>query len=269
MEARSAEVSRAAWMPHGEDIHDPGVALDMASTIETSAGCAVLRVYAEPASSRLFRGVVGDWLCQSSRPGENVLVPRGGWEGAPGRNGAYLRGMEQIDAWEMCPVGLWMIRELRAVGAPPATAVIAGCASVASLSSMPDARLNVAAVDAVRRAAERGLTDAVEVRRAVRAAGSHMRDVVRRDDREDSTPEWDAAAASFQLARAALAAVEVAAGSEGGWTMGEFWRELTSAVDTAEQWRGGGPSADAIRDAVAPCDFLRARVGLPAEPRRG
>ena len=28
MEARSAEVSRAAWMPHGEDIHDPGVALE-------------------------------------------------------------------------------------------------------------------------------------------------------------------------------------------------------------------------------------------------
>lgn len=266
MEARSAEFSGAPWLPHGEEIHDPDVAFDMASTLETAEDCVVLRVSVSPWS-KAFGRVAGDWLCQRSMPGANVRVPRGGWEGTPGHNGEYLRRMEQIDAWEMCPQGVWMIREMGAAGVGPHAALIAGCASVSLLRSLPGANLPFPVVDAVREAARSRRRDVAEARRATRSASSHLRDVVRGDRVE--TPEWPAATASFQLARAALVAAEVAAGSAGGWDMSEFWRELASAVESAEELVGGGPSADAMREALGPCELLRARAGLPAGPGRG
>ena len=57
--ARVVEASGAEWFPAEDDVSDPGVALDVARSLEPKLGPTVLRVVA-PGDE--YRRVAGDWL---------------------------------------------------------------------------------------------------------------------------------------------------------------------------------------------------------------
>lgn len=265
MSARSAEAPGVGWLPMGEELHDPGVALDLASTLEPRDGAAVIRVAATPGS-RAFSACVGDWLCDPERPGSNSRLSFGGWEIAGRGSRAWASGRERIDAWDECPSGRWLVGELVAVGAPPWDFVLAACACAALAARSAGSSALADAMGAVA-LARRGDLPAFEDRMRVhlKTSSSALTDAVTSD--AEGTPLWFAAAACYNAARAAWCVVKHEAGSS-GWSgsrpVEEAGDRCSEAADDAAGLVGQGAAADAVRAAVQPIVYLRACARLPS-----
>lgn len=125
--ARVVEAAGSAWLPAEDDVSDPGVALDVARSLEPRTGPTVLRVIARGDE---YRRVAGDWLCDDepfSGKSRNARVGPLVWS-ASSEAGHWARGMPLIDAWEACERPSWMAQAAADAGVRPREVVLAALA---------------------------------------------------------------------------------------------------------------------------------------------
>ena len=266
MSARVVEDFRGRWLPAHEEVHDPGVALDTASSMEAVCGPTVLRV--EPAAPRAAtRGRVpperpphlGDWLCDPERPGANHRLPTPRWDfdGASGAARLWSERRELSDAWEACDDPRWLLRTagLNGVGVRQLTLAAAACARLV----LP------AAIGPSRALAERAVAAAEEFGRTGRSGGEVQAAFLAASD--------DFCADGDPPARRASCAVSQAAGVAGriqffsAMLADPFDGAGSIAAHAADYARdaalgsgvvGVADLADAVRGAVRTIDYLRA-----------
>lgn len=125
--ARVVEASGAEWFLAEDDVSDPGVALDIARSLEPKLGPTVLRVTA-PGDE--YRRVAGDWLCDDepfSAKSRNARVGPLVWS-ASAEAGRWARGVPLINAWETCERPSWMAQAAGDAGVPPRSVALAAFA---------------------------------------------------------------------------------------------------------------------------------------------
>lgn len=272
--ARVVESPDAPWLPMGEAVSDPGVALDMARSLTSRAGASVIRVSPTPGS-RLFRESAGDWLCDpSSRTGgENELIRRSPWGCCPEAS-RWSRGMEQLDAWLTCPQPSWAVQQCLRVGVP--TVRLIGAAAEAARPACESARdpRPLAALDAVEAWLAGGapprISDLLPASRTLFEMSAELR--VRDDD--SSEEDRFALDCAWDVMGVAKDVAHLRSGAQSPSTYDYGFRtaeSLSRVIITTSLTTGIAEAAEAVRRRVMPIDFLRAHVrrqaGVePSEP---
>jgi hypothetical protein len=125
------------FVPLGEALADPDVALDEIMSLTSNSEPLVLRVSVRGGRARDRAKVAGDWLCAADgkRP---RLLPYAAWTHSP-EAAAWAKGKTWLEAWERCDDAPWMLHAASVAGVDRRLAVFAACACArTSLHLVPE-----------------------------------------------------------------------------------------------------------------------------------
>lgn len=133
LSARVARASGEPFLPHDEELHDPGVVRDTVRWLTPRVEAVVLRVAASGDVGADGDDLDRDWLLRpDGSPPMPVPQPRWGF----GRESeAWSLARRWVDAWETCHNGCWMAHAAEEVGVPAADLLAALCRLASSAAS--------------------------------------------------------------------------------------------------------------------------------------